>query len=151
MSTARMLTWPRGLAVVLVGFIVIVAVMVVVSLSQRVDLVADDYYERSLRHEQRMGSAANAQSLGEGLSVRKVGDELVIAFPPTMQPAGIAGLCVFYRPSDRLEDRRVVLQPDASGAQRIALETMARGLWKAQLSWQYHGEQYYLETPIILE
>jgi hypothetical protein len=145
------LSWAGGLTVVMVGFLGVVAVMVAIALSQRVDLVADDYYERALRHEQRIASEEHARALGEGLSIRKAGDELRVTFPPTMEPAGIGGLCVLYRPSDGSADRRIVLQPDSSGVQRIQLKSMLRGLWKAQLSWQYRGQQFYIETPIMLE
>ena len=133
------------------AFIAIVVVMVAISLSQKVDLVADHYYERSLEHEQRILSASNARRLGKELSVQTIGDELLVSFPPAMRPSGIVGNCVFYRPSDRSLDRVVVLQVDSSGVQRVSLGAMRRGLWKAQLSWYYSGEQYYLDTPIVLQ
>lgn len=143
--------WRNGLVVALVTFMALVAAMVAISLSQRVDLVADDYYERSLRHEQRLSSSANARHLGSDFSLQKIGDELLVAFPRDMDPAGIAGRCILYRASDRSLDRRIDLQPDSTGFQRIGLATMVRGLWKAQISWEYRGTSYYFETPVTLD
>ena len=151
MTHARSQSWRTGLAVTLMAFIALVATMVAISLSQRVDLVADDYYERSLRHEEQIASVANTRRLGADFWLQTIGDELLISFPPAMEPSGIAGRCVLYRPSDRSLDRNVELHPDTAGVQRIALATMVRGLWKAQLSWGYGGNAYYVEMPIILE
>jgi hypothetical protein len=143
--------WRNGLVVAFVAFIGIIAAMVGIALSQREDLVVDNYYERSLRHDQQMASAANARRLGTDLSVRTVGEEMLVSFPRSMEPAGIAGRCTLYRPSNRSLDRTVDLRPDSTGVQRIPLTTMLPGVWKAQLSWEYRGNAYYLETPIVLE
>lgn len=143
--------WRNGLVVTFVSFIGLVAVMVAIALSQRVDLVVDDYYERSLHHEQQMASAANARRLGSTLSVRAVGGDMLVSFPRSMDPAGIAGRCTLYRPSDRSLDRSIDLHPDSTGVQRIPLRGMLPGVWKTQLSWEYRGSTYYLETPVVLQ
>ena len=143
--------WRNGLAVALGGFILLVAEMVGIAVSQRVDLVVDDYYEQSLLHDQTMRSAENTRRLGSAFSLIARDDEILIRFPPAMDPDQIKGRCLLYRPSDRSQDRAVRLAPDSAGHQRIATEPMLRGLWTAKLLWQYRGEAYSFETPVILQ
>ena len=75
-----------GLAVVLstVGFVVFLLVLVVLASFQDFSLVESDYYQKGLKHQDRIDAACRAAALSSDVivAVDPGRDELSVTFPP---------------------------------------------------------------------
>ena len=73
--------WGFGIALVIVIFAVGVGVLVYIAASQKVDLVADNYYEQELKHQDRIDESRRSADLKEKIEVRAANSELKIIVP----------------------------------------------------------------------
>jgi len=142
--------WAAGLAAAFGVFVAGLCVMVVMSVTKNIDLVADDYYEKGLRYEERIQTVQRTQALGEQVGIRAGKDAVDLSFPRRFSPGVVKGEVRLYRPSDRRLDVAVPVRLDSTGQQRIQTGDLERGLWKVQVSWTYGGVDYYNEQPMIL-
>jgi nitrogen fixation protein FixH len=146
MKTPMKLNWGLGIAVTYGVFACATLGFVAFAMTKPVDLVSDDYYARSLRHDERLAAEGRVRGLGAAFAVRLVGDGRTVQ---VALPAGAAvdGTITMYRPSDAGSDRFVALKPDALGEQRIELP--GAGRWVVKLQWVAGGEPYYHEQPVV--
>ena len=120
------------------------------AMTQRVDLVSEDYYSRSLRQDDRMAATARADALGGRVSVALAEDRLSLdVHVPTAASPPPTGTITWYRPSDSRDDRSVAFRP-VDGHQLVPLDGLVRGHWVVQVEWQSAGQTFYLERPVIL-
>ena len=101
MSTQTDNRWAIGLIVAFVIFGAGLTVMVVASVTRNIDLVTDDYYEKGLKHEQRIQTLRRTQALEEQVSVVPAEGAIALSFPDQFSPALVKGEVLLYRPSDR--------------------------------------------------
>lgn len=141
--------WGRGIAAVIVLFIAAILVMVWISMRERVDLVADRYYEDGLAYEGRLEARRHARADGNvRISADASGIRLV--FPAGLAAAGITGEAHLYRPADGSRDRRVALAPDSAGVQQLSIAGLLPGHWKVKVLWSIPGVEYYAEESVFL-
>jgi nitrogen fixation protein FixH len=140
--------WPAALTVIVVGAFAFAAFVAVTMIRQPVDLVVKDYYEQDLKHSERMAREARAKALDQPLRVawRADAKTLRLEFP---DPSA-TGVIELYRPSDSALDRRVEIQPDASGLQEVPGDGLAAGLWRVHVAWQQGGEDFYQAESFLL-
>lgn len=143
----KRVSWGTGLVIAFVVFILGVAAMVLTSVFNPTELVADDYYQRGLDYEGRIESAKRARAAGDACTVRGEAGTITIQMPASLRGPGTVTL---YRPSDRSLDMSVPMAFDSSGTQVIASPRLYPGLWTAQLSWTAGGVEYYDETRLVL-
>lgn len=142
------LNWGTGIALVYGVFAASTVGFVAFAMSRPVQLVDDDYYASSLRHDERRAAAENAAALApDAVVVDADGRGVTIALPPG-QLGDARGEARLYRPSDASADRRVPLALDAGGRQRLSFEGMAPGRWLVQLEWTSGGRTFYRETGV---
>jgi nitrogen fixation protein FixH len=123
----------------------------VFAMSQRVDLVAPDYYARSLTHDRRLEAMTRVSALGPAFRIAASTDGRVVDLTiPQEAAAGLAGSIVFYRPADSGADRSRALALDAHGRQQLRLDDLAPGPWRLQVQWTAAGLDYYHEYPLVL-
>lgn len=143
--------WGIAVAVCYTVFALATVGFVVFAMSQDVELVAEDYYARSLAHDGHMQAVANAEALGQELRVQVVADDRVvrIEWPAGMAPL-VRGTATMYRASDARADRRVPLVPDQDGSLAIPTEQLGAGHWRLKLQWTAAGREYYAERHLRL-
>jgi nitrogen fixation protein FixH len=147
----RWINWGLAVAVVYSLFAASTLGFVAFAMSHPVQLVSPDYYERSLRQDERAAAAERARALGDRLRVDLDGRNgvLAVVLPPEAS-AGARGTITFYRPSDVHADRRVVLAPDPAGRQLVPVVGLARGRWLVRLEWVAGNQAYFRETGVAL-
>jgi nitrogen fixation protein FixH len=139
--------WGIGMAVLFGTFAVGILVMVAVSSSQRVDLVADNYYEQELRYEDRLHEIRSAREFPLRWQQRE--DQLDLDF--SALTSEIAGDISFYRPSDASKDVTMKLQLTSTRHQTISVKAWDKGLWRMKVSWHESEKRYYREMDIVLK
>ena len=123
----------------------------VFAMSQRVDLVAPDYYARSLTHDRRLDAIARVQALGDGFRlVASVDGRLIDLQVPPDAARNLTGSVRLYRPADSASDRDRAIELDDDGRQQLRLDDLATGPWRLQMQWTAAGLDYYYEHPFIV-
>jgi nitrogen fixation protein FixH len=144
------LNWGTGIALVYTLFAVSTMGFVVFAMQQRVDLVSEDYYARSLEYDERRTAVENAAALDpDAVTLTANGRTVTIAFAPD-QTSGTEGSARLYRPSDSSADRTVPLTLDADGRQVLSLDGLAAGRWIVQVTWSRDGRTYYRELEVMV-
>jgi len=125
--------------------------MVAIAVSQRTDLVAPDYYERAVKHDERTTALANTAALDDTFTMVSRDDQRLVVRWPHL-PDG--GAVVLYRPSNADADRTLTLAATTVGTgaeQVIPLADLPRGLWRIQVTWMSQGRAYYAEKDVIIQ
>ena len=145
------LHWGSGLLVAFALFAAGVLTMVVISMNRDVDLVADDYYQQELKHEQHITSAKRSEALGDSVQCGVTDDAFHLSLPPHFNSDSTTGSLMFYRPADRKRDFIVPLLLTSGNKQSVPVGTLEKGLWRVKVRWSYRHEEYYREEAIIIQ
>jgi nitrogen fixation protein FixH len=148
---SKKLHWGSGLVVAFALFAAGVLTMVIVSMNREVDLVADDYYQQELKHEQQITSAKRSSALGDSVQCRMSGGTLLLVLPSHFHPDSTTGSLTFYRPADRKKDFVVPLVLSSENRQEVQVGNLEKGLWRVKVRWSFHREDFYREEAIIIQ
>lgn len=125
--------------------------MTVIFMTQDVNLVSDDYYEKSLSYQQEIDKQNRTKSLNEQVKINFNGEVITILFPLDYSNKKIAGEIYFYRPSDPSLDFKIALQISKEGIKTIPVAKFEKGFWRLKLNWTLNGNNYYNERAITIE
>lgn len=144
------MSWGTKIAVLYIGFILMIAFLIFRTTSQNVDLVSDDYYHQELEYQNRINQRAAEQQLSVHPVVSVKNGSVEILFPDSLMDLGVSGSAFFYRSSDAAKDVTVELNPDTRGLQVVSREVFAEGHYSVQLNWTSHGQVYYYESHLFI-
>ena len=127
------------------GFVLFIATMVSMSISQKVDLVSEDYYEQELQFQDKINLFDRTQALSNQLSWQVQNDKLTLDFPAQFRGKQTSGKVFFFRPSDAVLDKSMKIQADTLNTKAISIKSLKKGLYKMQVNWEVENIQYYNE------
>lgn len=147
------LRWPLGIAGVLGLFILFLVATVLFSRTQPLNLVSSDYYENALNYQKKLDLIRRTRERSAEFSIDyQAGAALLTLSSPQYDPTReISGKITFFRPSDAAQDFVLPLALDESGRQQVSTGGLSRGPWNLMMHWQVDADEYYQETPLILE
>lgn len=152
MMNKTMNPWPLGIIMAFAAFISGTALMVVLACSQRSDLVRSDYYDQEIRHQEQMNRVSRTQHSAPDARVHFDAAQHAVEISLPLDQAVLTpeGRVHFYRPSSADLDQIHPLVLDAQGRQRLEAHTLLPGLWRVQVSWTIHGEEYHLDQRLVI-
>lgn len=123
--------------------------VIFMAFNTKVDLVANNYYDKSIAFQDDINNQDNANALGANVSIKQNQRTIIITIPidSGFTPSGTISL---FRPSDSTHDTKFNLSVDSKGKQIIDMSSMAQGYWKVKLDWQSKGKTYQKEEKIVL-
>ncbi|NID10699.1 FixH family protein [Fibrivirga algicola] len=137
------MNWGKSIVLVFIVFAGFIGSMVYLMVSQRVDLVREDYYQDEIAYQKQIDRVARTARLSRAPALALDVNRQQIALN---LPAGWEkGKLTFYRPSDSLKDQTIQL---VSNQQTVSTAGLITGIWRAQLSWSANGEDYYYEQTL---
>ncbi len=142
------LSWGIKITVLYVGFVLLIVTMVGLTLREKVDLVAKDYYVQELNYQDKINQVSRANALEQPLTWEVQPEALVLKFPRQFKSNEIAGSIYFFRPSDASMDTTVYVTVDTSGLQTIVTAKLNKGVYKMQVNWEADKQTYYNEGII---
>ena len=142
--------WPLGIFTGYSIFVIGTLSFVFFTFTQKTDLVAENYYEKTLTYQEQITRMQNAQNLDNPLTWRQTGRYLNFSFPADQAVAGLDGEIIMFRPSNSDYDRIYEIKTDPEGLQQIDAAELNPGLWKIQVAWNSGGVEYYREANIDL-
>jgi hypothetical protein len=148
MKTER--AWPLGITLAYSFFSVGMIGTAIFISSTHFDLESPDYYEQELVFQDQLDRLQRTVALPEQPAIELAGaKQLHIRFPESLRSKVERLTLSCFRPSDASKDFRQPLILDSEGQSTLAFAPIP-GLWKARLSWEMNGEEYYLEEVIIV-
>ena len=142
------LSWGIKITVLYAGFVILIVTMVSLTMREKVDLVAKDYYEQELSYQDKINVINRTKTLSEPVTWQVKPDSLVMQFPKQFTGRQIQGSIYFFRPSDASMDITVPLAADTSNIRSIATTALNKGVYKMQVSWEVDKQTYYNEGII---
>lgn len=142
------MNWGFKITILYTGFVLLILSMVGLTMREKVDLVAQDYYEQELKYQNKIDKLNRTSSLAYPLTWEVKPGELILKFPTQIKGEAVNGNIYFFRPSDANLDKTIPIPTDTSGIKRISTRELKKGLYKMQVSWEANKEEYYTEGII---
>jgi len=140
------MNWGIKILIFYLGFVVMVLASVFFAMTQKVDLVTDNYYEKELKHQEQIDKQQRTKSLKEKTEIQLLDKQIIIKFPVLPDKNNQKNSVLLYRPSDPSKDLRIEIKTDTLGIQIISAEKLTKGFWKIKLSWVSNEAEYYDES-----
>jgi nitrogen fixation protein FixH len=143
--TKPLFSWGVGITIVYSAFALATLGVVAFSFTQKVDLVADNYYKQELQFQQRINESTAAQALEKPLSWNFSDDRqsILITFPDAAKAT-----ITLYRPSNSAHDKTFAVIAGEDGRTAIPLHGLRAGFWRIQIHWETGGKKFYNEFSI---
>lgn len=142
----RKYSWPLGIVMVLAAFMAMTLGFVKKAFSERVDLVAADYYYRDKAFSDRLAREKNLLRRGE-VTLSLTGETIEIALPAYFTGKNISGTLLFYSPVNPAEDFSLPVQ--FSGRRQVlAARADIHKTWRVALDFKAGGEGYFAERLV---
>ena len=144
------MSWGTKIAILYIGFVALIATMVVFAMHENVDLVAPDYYAQELDHQSKIDKIERTQMLQESVTWKVLNEAIQFSYPEEFRTKQLMGSIHFFRPSDASLDSIVKINSDSSGIQTISTQQFKKGVYIVQINWESDKFQYYNEGTIQL-
>jgi hypothetical protein len=144
------MNWGKGIAIVIVAFMVMMLTLVYKTTQQDFDLVTENYYEASLNHDAIQIQRSNYNNLSEKVVMNNsnVDKTLQLKLPAVFDSQPLKGVLQLYRPTDGDADQ--TLEFTTSSIQ-ISTESLIEGFWRIRLSWNADNKDYLFESSTFIK
>ena len=141
------MNWGYKILLVYGIFIAGIVSLVILSSRQNRDLVAQDYYEKELKFQDKIDQTENAASLSSRFEVTQQKDTLKIGLPQEMKGHTVKAQIFFYSPSDKSNDIHRVFESN-NAELFLIIPPASKGFYKVKVEWLCEGKVYYDERKI---
>lgn len=148
MTTMKM-NWGAKIAILYIGFVVMMVTLIMASTKQKFSLVSSDYYKQELTYQERMDAIKNNNALVQNIGVRSDDNNVVLNFPMEFADKNIAGEVHFYSPIDDIYDCSFPLLI-VNNTMKVDVKDLHPVFYKVKVNWTVNGKAYYQETDINL-
>lgn len=141
------MNWGKWIIVSFVLFAGFIATLVTICVRQDISLVSKDYYKEELVYQARLEKMSNTDLLTSKPVVSVVKNDLLqISFDQFRNIE--KGELVLFSTSHEDRDRKFQLAPVNESIQQFDIGAMHKGMYRARLSWQMEGKEFYMEQII---
>lgn len=137
--------WGYGIAAVYTIFALATLSFVAFTMTQKVELVAKDYYAQEVTYEKQINRVRQTKELAQEITCELSADGKFIRLQMPPKMAAVQGTILLYYPSESSLDMELELDPNDDGTQNILTVKLARGMWRVKVTWSYAGREFYNE------
>jgi hypothetical protein len=137
--------WGWRIGLVYAAFALSTLGFVAFAMTQRVDLVRDDYYQESLRTTAAQAALQRGRASGVTLLVED--GNLRVAMPHASSGKVHIHL---YRPDNPARDQHLTAEIQPDGTVSLPLSRDMLGKWRAIIGWTRNGEAMTYEQSVML-
>jgi hypothetical protein len=142
--------WGTKLILVFGFFIAAMTALVIMSMRQKIQMVAKDYYNDELKYQQVINATELANQLSTPVELIKQDGYIILQLPAEMKGEVIKGTILFYYPADAVKDRELPLQTNTDAQQLVPLSLFLPGNYTVKIAWIHKDKQYYAEQSLSL-
>ena len=144
------LNWGTGIFITIILFLIISFAMIFHFMNQKVDLVTDNYYEKTLTYQNQIDDADRSKEIDKEIRLEYSGNQLKIVLPDSIAKDMNNGEVYFYRPSDSNMDFKIPLRADKNSELVLDASKIDKGYWKVQMNWLMKEEHYSIERTVMI-
>lgn len=119
-------------------------------MNQKVDLVTDNYYEKTLVYQNQINEAERSRQFDKELKLEYLNNQLKFSIPDSLSKNIKAGELFFYRPSNSGLDFKIPFQLNEDSEILLDVSKIERGYWKVQMKWLVKEESYSIERTLMI-
>ena len=142
----RNYAWPLGITLVMAAFIAMTIGFVRVAFSERVDLVAPDYYYRDKLFSARLESEKALMKLGRA-EISRTANGVNVQLPAAFAGKRVKGTLHFYSPLNPAEDFSVPVEFEGT-TRAVSAALKPNQLWRVSLDFESGGAKYFLQNAL---
>jgi hypothetical protein len=142
--------WGTGIAVSIAIFMIGSITEMLFFMNHDVDLVTDNYYEKTLVYQEQIEIQKRSADLSEEIKINYNDDLINLTFPQSFYGEINYGEIFFYRPSDSKKDFKIPLRLNNEGIQAVSASKMLKGYWKIDISWNMKKQKYQIEKSLFI-
>jgi hypothetical protein len=146
-----MKNWGFRIVLLYVGFVALIVTMVSLTMIEKVDLVAKDYYDQEIKYQKRIDRINQSNSLKSNLTWEVRQGKLALQFPLELKGQKIKAKAFFYRPSDAALDKTIEISADTTCSFDLSTQNLKPGLYKLQMEWEANEVAYYNEGVVQIQ
>lgn len=138
------MNWGKGITIALILFMGFIVYLVIVLVSQNVNLESEDYYQKDVAYEKEINALTNANNLDEKPTITLTESHVLVKFSDQIKHENTR--LVLKRPNnDELDQYFDIRQTNTFTVDR---NTLQPGMYNAELSYTI-GEKSYLQKQQI--
>lgn len=141
--------WGTGIAIFLVLFLAAAAAFIIFAVSQDVNLVHKDYYEKGVDYSEQMKIDSRSEEFREKININTEPKGLTVAIDSALSAVIDSGTVILFRPSDKMLDIEVPLAKQ--GFTEIPADKISRGRYIVKVSWYVSGTKYEINKDINIQ
>lgn len=142
--------WGFGIVVFVGIFMIFILSLVYKCTQQKIDLVAENYYDRELHFQDQINRVQNSNGLTSKVNIIQSTNDVLIQFPDTFNQSKISGTVEFYKPDDAKSDFQLPINVGNELNQRIATDKLAHGKWQLKVSYSYANNNYFAGQDLFV-
>ena len=142
--------WGTGILITIIVFMIITISTVVFLMNQDVDLVATDYYNKGIQHQEQIDRLKRTNSMDEVVQINPENGFVRLVFPKSFTQKNFSGTIQFYRPSNSKKDFSLPISIDTTAQQIVSTQNLEKGYWTVKLNWTQDSIEYYKEGSFII-
>ncbi|GAB4135597.1 MAG: hypothetical protein Fur0015_08390 [Ignavibacteriales bacterium] len=142
--------WGFGISAIYIGFVLLMLALVGFSFSFDVNLVADNYYEKEIRHQTEIDKQNRYERLPEKIFITLQDSSLLIKFPKIFKKEFVSGQIYFSRDDNSKYDFSIPINLNDSLTQNISLSKVRKGFWRIAVDWRNNSITYLTEKKIMV-
>ena len=142
--------WGTGILITIIVFMIITISTVVFLMNQDVDLVATDYYNKGIQHQEQIDRLKRTNSMDEVVQINPENGFVRLVFPKSFTQKNFSGTIQFYRPSNSKKDFSLPISIDTTAQQIVSTQNLEKGYWTVKLNWIQDSVEYYKESSFVI-
>lgn len=132
------MNWGKGIVIGMSAFIVFIVTLISILMSNSVDLVSDDYYQKEIAFGDEMKAKSNYNQLTEKMLIETNEEHLIIKLPNV---EGVSEyLLELKRPNDQKEDKRFKINDTKTFI--LNKKELQKGVYSISLSFEKNKQRY---------
>lgn len=138
------MNWGKGIVIAMSLFIVFIVVLVIGLMSQRVDLVSEDYYKKEINYEEELTAMKNAEALDSKIELRLQKEFILVQLPEEGDFKTIEVRLI--RPDDNKLDKTYPIK----GTRTFLIERkdLVKGTYDIEIHYEMEGKHYLQKKTI---
>ena len=145
------MNWGTGIVITIVLFLLFSIAMIIHFMNQKVDLVTDNYYEKTLVYQKNIDEAERSEEINKNIKIEYLKNQLKFVFPDSSAKEIKDGEIYFYRPSDSNKDFKTDFSLNENGEILLDESKIDKGYWKVQIRWLMNSESYSVERIVMID
>lgn len=144
------INWGLKIAILYIGFVVLIAVLVIKSTQQHFDLVSKDYYSDEIAFQKTIDAGKNQASLSHPIALSASPEVVTISFPKEFEKKVIMGSVQFYSQVNSEWDKTIPINLTENSI-TFSRNQLKKANYLVKINCTVDGKNYYQESALTLQ